>query len=244
MHSVGARDQSARARRYRLGAVLLSTAAIAAVLVAVFSSGSTSELAPGRPVPGAAQALALFAGIPQHGVSLGNPRAPVTLVEFGDLQCPSCASFASDALPGIVSRYVRPGRVRLVYRGLDFIGADSARAARMADALGEQGRLWQFVDLAYRNQGGENTSYVTDTYLRALAAAIPGVDVSRAFAAQSSAAVQGELAAARALARGLHLQSTPSFLLFRSAEPARRFSPASLDSGAFEGPLNRLLAGG
>ena len=209
----------ARTRLYQLGALLVTAGAIAAVLVAVLSSGSTSQLAPGRPVPGAAQTLALLAGIPQRGIALGNPRAPVTLVEFGDLQCPSCALFAQEALPAIVSRYVRPGRVLLVFRGLDFIGQDSQRAARMASALGEQNRLFQFVDLMYRNQGLENSSYVTDTYLRALAGAIPGVDVARALAARGSAGVQAQLLAARALARALGLKSTPSFLLYRSGAP-------------------------
>jgi protein-disulfide isomerase len=145
MPSTGTPDSSARTRLYQLGALVVTTALVATVLIAVLSSGSTSQLAPGKPVPGAAQTLGLLAGIPQHGNTLGNPRAPVTLVEFGDLQCPSCAVFAQDALPAIVSRYVRPGRVMLVFRGLDFIGHDSERAARMAGALGEQNRLWQFV---------------------------------------------------------------------------------------------------
>jgi len=217
--------------------------AITGVLVAVLTSPSTSELAPGKPVPGAAQTLALFAGIPQKGDAVGNPRAPVTLVEFGDLQCPSCALFAQNALPAIVSHYVRPGRVLLVFRALDFIGHDSQRAAQMAIALGAQNRLWQFVELMYRNQGLENSSYVTDTYLSALAAAIPGVDVGRALAARDSAGVLKEIDQAQTLARDLDLKSTPSFLLSPSDGPARRFSPESLDSGPFSEALDRMLAG-
>ena len=230
-------------RAYQLGGLVVTAAVIAAVLVAVLGSGSTSQLAPGRPVPGAARTLALFAGVPQHGIALGNPEAPVTLVEFGDLQCPSCALFADDALPAIVARYVRPGRVLLVFRGLDFIGQDSQRAARMAAALGEQNHLWQFVDLMYRNQGLENSSYVTDTYLRALAGAIPGVDVAGALAARASAGVQAQLDEAQALARQFGLRSTPSFLLSRSGTPPRRFSPSSLEPSSFSQPLEKLLAG-
>ena len=235
-------DASRTQRLYRLVAVLVTAVAVAAVLIAVLTSGSTSQLRPGRPVPGAAQMLALLAGIPQHGDALGDPRAPVTLVEFGDLQCPACAAFAAGALPSIVTRYVRTGRVRLVFRALDFLGHDSLRAARMALALGAQNRLWQFVDLMYRNQGLENSGYVTDTYLRALAGAIPEVDVARALSTRDSTGVQSQIDAARALALGLHLQSTPAFLLSRGGAPGQRFSPAnSEDPGSFSGAIDRLL---
>jgi protein-disulfide isomerase len=240
--AAGSARSRARARLYQLAALVVTAGATAAVLVAVLSSGSTSQLAPGKPVPGAARTLALFAGIPQHGIALGNPKATVTLVEFGDLQCPSCAAFSEDALPAIVARYVRPGRVLLIFRGLENIGRDSQRAARMAEALGEQNRLWQFVELMYRNQGLENSSYVTDTYLRALAGAIPGVDVAQALAVRASAGVQSQLDDSRALAGALRVRSTPSFALSPRGAPPRRFSPEGLDSGSFAGPLDRLLA--
>ena len=234
-------DPRARGRLYQLGALVVTAVAVTAVLVAVLTAGSTSQLTPGKPVPAAAQTLALFAGIPQHGTALGDPHAPVTLVEFGDLQCPACAQFATDALPGIVARYVRSGRALLEFRPLDFIGADSRRAAGMALALGEQNRLWQFIELAYRNQGLENSGYVTDTYVRALAGAIPGVDVSRALGARSSAAVRAELSEAKQLGLALQIESTPSFLLYRTGTAPQRFKPSGLDAGSFAGPLLRLL---
>ena len=134
------RAATRRRRRYQLGALVVALGLSGAVLAAVLTSGSTSELRPGRPVPGAARALALLRGIPQSGATLGDPRAPVTLVEFADLQCPTCASFAEGALPHIIRRYVRSGRVRLILYALDAIGPDSERAARVAYAVGEQDR--------------------------------------------------------------------------------------------------------
>src|SRR5204863_6181614 len=59
-------------RRYQLGALLVTTAVVAVVLVTVLGAGSTSELAPGKPVPGAPRTLALLQGIPQRGITLGN----------------------------------------------------------------------------------------------------------------------------------------------------------------------------
>jgi protein-disulfide isomerase len=255
-----------RTRLYQLAALLVTVFAVSAVAIAVLTSGSTSQLAPGRPVPGAAQTLALFAGIPQHGTSLGNPRAPVTLEEFGDLQCPVCAAYAEDALPSIVDRYVREGRVKLVFRNLDSIGSDSARAARMAGAVGEQNHMWEFIDLMYKNQGAENTGYVTDRYLQALAAAIPGVDVPGALRARSSTTVGTQIDQAQALARELHLQSTPSFVLVHGDQTGggptgdgqaakgdeglgqkEQVLPATdLSAASLEGPLDQALteAGG
>ena len=112
----------------------------------------------------------------------------------------------------------------------------------MAIALGEQDRLWQFIELAFHNQGLENTGYVTDTYLRALASAIPGVDVARALAARGSAATLAALDEARALARAAHVAATPSFELLRAAGPPQRFSPAGLDASSFSQALERALA--
>jgi protein-disulfide isomerase len=230
---------------YQAGALLLSTIAIVAVAIAVLGGPGATELAPGKPVPGTAKTLALFKGIPQQGIELGNPRAAVTLVELGDLQCPLCAQFAENALPAIVSHYVRPGRIRLEFRNLDSIGNDSVRAAGMAGALGEQNHLWEFIDLMYQNQAAENSGYVTDSYLRALAGAIPGVDVSEALRRRNSMAVQAQILQAQRLAKQWHVQGTPAFLLMRAGAPTQVLSPASPSSASsFTGPLDRALAGG
>jgi protein-disulfide isomerase len=234
---------ASRRRRWQLGALAVLAAALAAVVASLATSGSTSELKPGRPVPGAGAAVALLRGIPQEGIALGSQLAPVTLVEFGDLQCPACAQFATGVLPQLVARFIRSGRVRLVFRAIDEIGADSTRAARAAYALAAQDHMFEFMDLAYRNQGLENSSYVTDTYLRALAGAIPGVNVTLALATRGSPAAQAQLAQARALAAQFHISSTPSFLLYRSGAAPRRFAPEGLDAGSFSGPIERLLRG-
>lgn len=236
------RETTRRTRLHQLAALLVSVLAVGAVAIAVLTSGSTSQLAPGKPVPGASRTLTLFAGIPQRGISLGNPRAPVTLVEFGDLQCPVCSAYAENALPSIVSRYVREGRVQLVFRNLDSIGSDSVRAARMAEAVGKQDHLWEFIDLMYKNQGAENTSYVTDRYLQALATAIPGVDVSRALRDRDSAAVEAQIDQAHALAQELHLQSTPSFVLARRGRAGRVLPSTDLSSASLAGPIDQALA--
>jgi protein-disulfide isomerase len=145
-------------------------------------------------------------------------------------------------LPQIIGDYVRTGKVVLVFRALDLIGKESLLAARMALAVGEQDHLFEFASLMYGNQGLENNGYVTDTYLRALAGAIPGVAVDRALAARGSAAVRAQLSEAKRLASSLRVESTPSFLLYRTDTSARRFQPSSFDASAFSAAIQRLLA--
>jgi protein-disulfide isomerase len=231
-----------RRRAYQIGAFAICIVVLFVVLIVVLTSSSPAPLVPGKPVPGTDRTLELLAGIPQQGIALGYSGAPVTLVEFGDLQCPYCAMFAEKALPSIITRYVRSGRVRLVFRNLDGLGSDSVRAAQMAAALGKQNRLWQFVDLAYRNQGDENSGYVTNDFLESIADVIPGTDVARAMSERSSGFAQAQVTQAMRLAHQLKLKVTPSFQLFPTGQRHRSFTPTSLGSSAFLGPLQRMLA--
>jgi protein-disulfide isomerase len=156
---------------------------------------STTEAPPAK-VPGAAATVSLLRGIPQRLNQLGNANAPVTMIEFADLQCPFCRAYTIDALPAIVDSYVRPGKVKLVFSGMHFIGPDSEKALRAAYAAGLQSRLWQFIDLLYKNQGGENSGWVTDALLRSVGASIPGFDTDKMFADAQSAEVTNAIAAA------------------------------------------------
>jgi Protein-disulfide isomerase len=227
---------------YQVGGLLVSGVAIVVVAITALSGPNVSDIAPGKPVPRAREVLALLGGIPQYGVVLGDRAAPVTLVEFGDLQCSSWAVFAEDALRTIIARFVRIGKVQVVFRGVGFLGADSTRAARMAGVLGEQGHLWEFIDLMYYNQGLENSSYVTDRYLRGLASAIPGVDVSRALIDRDSSDVSDELRYVRQQAQNLHLRSTPSLLLGRTGHALRKLAPRELDVNSLTTVIDELLA--
>src|SRR3954454_24409449 len=93
----------------------------------------------------AVHATALLQGIPQHGNALGRDDAPVTVVEYGDLQCPYCAAWSRQALPALIRDYVRPGKVRLVFDGPPFLGSDSQTALRAAIVAGAQGHFWDVV---------------------------------------------------------------------------------------------------
>lgn len=182
----------------------------------------------------------LLEGIPQEGVSLGDPNAPVVLTEFADLQCPFCAAVAVITMPPIIERYVRKGQVRLVYRNLAFLGPGSVKAAHMAAAAGLQNRLFQFVEVFLHNQG-EGSENVTDDYLRKVASAVQGLDVDRAFADRDSEAVKKQLEEAREQANEFDIRGTPSFLLGKAGEKPEELHPRTLDPSYFEEKIDELL---
>ena len=125
--------QQRRKRAQQLGAVL-GVAAVVVVGLVLVSQGSKDapNAATGAAVAGASEARAMLAGIPQDGTSLGDPKAPVVLTEFADLQCPFCRDYALNVLPQIIERYVRTGKLRLELRLRAFLGPDSDAAARAA----------------------------------------------------------------------------------------------------------------
>ena len=120
----------------------------------------------------------LFAGIPQDGITLGEPGAKATLVEFGDLQCPACKDFADNGLPVLIKDEIRPGRAKIEFLNWPILGPDSTIAGKAALAASLQGRYWQFLEYFYANQGAEGTGYITDEFLTDIAeqAGVPDID--------------------------------------------------------------------
>jgi protein-disulfide isomerase len=183
---------------------------------------------------------ALLTGIPQQGLSLGSPSAPLTLTEFADLQCPFCREYTLKVFPALVQRYVRAGKLRMEFRARYFIGPDSVIAARSAEAAGLQNRLWQFVDLFYKSQQDENSHYVRPKFLRRIGAAA-SLDVARLARDSAGAAVQQQLAAADGEASRFGIKSTPSFLLARAGEQPAKLTYSSFSPGEFEGKIDAKL---
>jgi protein-disulfide isomerase len=185
----------------------------------------------------------LLSGIPQEGTVLGKPSAPVTLVEYADLQCPYCALFATDTLPTLVTRYVRPGNLKIEFRGLAFLGPDSGTALRAVVAAGAQNRLWNVLDLLYRNQGSENSGWVTDDLVRSVGESVPGLDVERMLADRSSASTTASMQqSARQAEASMGSQvRTPTFEIGRSGSTLQLLNISSLDPGAFAPTIDALL---
>jgi protein-disulfide isomerase len=241
-----AEAEAARARQRRrlwqLGGALALAAAVVVALVVAFGGGDEPrERRAGESLPGQIEANERFAGIPQDGITIGDPKAPVTLVEYADLQCPFCRDYTANVLPTLVSQYVATGKLRMVFRNVAFIGTDSVRGAQMAAAAGLQGKLWQYVDVFYANQGEENGGYVTDEFLRKVGAAVKGLDVDRAMDDRGVASVQDQLNKAQAEWQLSGSTGTPSFQIGRTGRPLETLEVEALEPSAFTEQIDRLL---
>jgi protein-disulfide isomerase len=197
-------------RRLSVFAALLGVATAVVVALILISSGS-DDTAKRAAVKG--DPTAVLAGITQHGLELGDPHAPVLLVEFADPQCPFCREFAAKTLGSIVRRYVRTGKVRMELRLVDFVGPDSTKGARALLAASLQNRMWDAATRFYAMQQPENTGYVTDAFLRRVLGGVRGLDVERAMAARQSAAVTAELGAVKSMQSRYGVESTPTLLI-------------------------------
>ncbi len=210
---------AAAARRRRLSILGGIVAAVAVVLVAVvvLTGGGDDKpaagAAGGAAVAGRKESAAMLSGVPQAGRVLGDPKAPVTMLEFADLQCPYCREYSLQTLPRIVQDYVRSGKVKLELHLLTFLGEDSVRGAAVANAAARQDKLWNVADVFYFNQGEEKTGYATDAFLRKVAGAVPGLDVAKVFADRTQPAVVDENGAANSLASRYGVTGTPSFVV-------------------------------
>ena len=229
-------------RLWLFGGSFVMVAILVAVAIAVSGDDDEAGTTTGKPEH-AAEVLELYEGIPQRGTELGRVDAPYSLVEFADLQCPFCGELARNAMPAIVREYVRTGKLKVYFRSLDFIGEDSEEAARMAQAAGQQNKLFQFVDLVYHNQGAEESGWVTDDYLRRIGEAVE-LDVDRAFEARESAAVTAELERAEAEAKAAKLESTPWLLFGRTGGKVERLEIEDLSAEALREAIDREMGSG
>jgi protein-disulfide isomerase len=225
--------------RHRFIVALAAGVALAAVLIAANEVGARTDKSAGTAAVAAERSL--FTGIPQQGAGLGSPKAPVTLVEYADIQCPYCGQWARGTLPTLVDRYVRTGKLRIVFNGLAFVGPESNTALRTALAAGRHGHLWDVVDGLYARQGQENSGWVTDDLIREVAAGVPGLDAKKLLSERWNDGIAAEMARAADTATAHGISSTPSFQLGPTGGTLERLELASIDPAGIVPSIEEAL---
>lgn len=113
-----------------------------------------------------------------HLPVLGSKNAKVTVIEFGDFQCPFCEKWFTDVEANLIKDYVNTGKVKFAFRHFAFLGEESTWAAEASECANEQGKFWEYHDYLYKNQGPERSGTFAKDKLKGFAQVL-GLDTTK-----------------------------------------------------------------
>lgn len=164
-------------------------------------------------------------------VIIGDSKAPVTIIEYGDYQCTYCIKFFETTEPLIRENYIKTGKVKMVFRGFQFLGAESTLAGQAADCAKEQGGFWAYHDAIYQAEakdGQENNGNMTKDFFVGLAKDA-GLDVAKFTSCYDSSKYAEAVTKGTQDAAALGVNSTPTFFvngqIVNGALPFSQFQP-------------------
>ena len=146
---------------------------------------------------------------------LGDPDAPITLVEFGDYQCHYCNVFFETTENDIIKNYVETGKVKIIFKDYNIIGEDSVKASQGAHCANDQGMFWEYHDTLYSNWTGENNGWASGTNLTNFAEEI-GLDMNEWTECMIQKKYAQTILSSNEDARALGLTGTPAFFVIDS----------------------------
>jgi len=224
-----ARQASPRALAIAGGVVLVIVIAI--VLGVVLSSGGgsngsgvvTSADMDGLPatgsqswagsLAGASEANNLFKGIPQNGLTLGDPKAPVEMMMFIDVRCPVCQDYETLKLPTVVKDEIANEKVQLHLKPWAFLGPQSFTGRRGLIAAANQNKGFEYAKVLYDNQGLESTQWLTGREMALIAASVNGLDLAKWMDDTNASASEATAQGVDKLAKQKNVQATPSIFI-------------------------------
>tara|TARA_B110000438_G_scaffold204425_1_gene196132 strand:- start:102 stop:806 length:705 start_codon:yes stop_codon:yes gene_type:complete len=143
---------------------------------------------------------------------LGDPNAPITLVEFGDYQCHYCNVFFQNIEEDIIKNYVDTGKVKIIFKDYNIIGPDSINSSHGAHCAGEQGLFWEYHDILYSNWTGENNGWASPTNLKVFADEI-NVNMDKWTECMNEKLHSKTIIESNNDAKALELTGTPAFFI-------------------------------
>ena len=161
--------------------------------------------------------LTLYTFFGNSSPVLGNPNAPLILVEFGDYQCHFCNVYFQDTEHKIIKNYVNTGKVKILFKDFIIIGPDSLSAAHMAHCAGEQGKFWEYHDILYNNWNGENNGWASKQNLLKFANEID-LDMEKLVDCDRNNKYKSIIESSNNDARMLGITGTPAFFVLSNTD--------------------------
>ncbi len=138
-------------------AILVAALIIGGVIIYAVGKLNSGQQAPtgGNQAQGTTADLSQLLKVSGRDVILGDQNAPVTFIEYGDYQCPFCASFYRNTEALLRQNYVSTGKIRMIFRDLAFLGPESQAAGEAAECAKDQGKFWAYHDALYETELAE-----------------------------------------------------------------------------------------
>jgi len=148
---------------------------------------------------------------------VGNPNAPITILEWGDFQCTFCYRFHESSLDIIQREYIETGIANLVFKDFPLNGPDSVLAAEAAYCAEDQGKYWSYHDELYANWAGEKTGWITDDSLNQFAITV-GLDIEKFNSCLDDHKYRQRVLDLEQFGREIGIDATPTFLIFNDGK--------------------------
>jgi len=147
---------------------------------------------------------------------LGNPDAPITILDFSDFQCLNCGRYVKNTEPIINETYIQTGKASLVYKYFPLVGFDSFNPALAGQCSQEQGLFWQFHKLLFANQKPIDSGWVSKNNLKNFASQISGLDLQKFSECLDSERYKDHINKDLEMAKKFQLRATPSFIIMEN----------------------------
>ena len=144
---------------------------------------------------------------------LGNPSAPITILEWGDYQCTFCYKFHETTLKTIEGDYIKTGKVKLIFKDFPLNGPDSILAAEATYCAHDQGKYWNLHDEIYKNWAGERTGWITRDSLSSFASKID-LNLDKFNNCIDAHVYKNKVNQLYDFGKEIGIDATPSFLIF------------------------------
>ena len=171
---------------------------------------------------------------------LGDPNAPITLVEFGDYQCHFCNVYYQNTEHKILKEYVMTGKVNVIFKDYTIIGPDSIIAAHGAHCAGEQGKFWEYHNTLYNNWDGENNGWA-GTHNISKFAQQSGLTMDEFIECNVDNRYEQKISASNNDARMLGITGTPAFYIISTSTQQVEFISGAQPYDTFERIFNTIL---
>ena len=170
----------------------------------------------------------------------GSDSAPVTIIEFGDFQCPKCDQWFQNEKPTIKQDYIDTGKANLYFVDFTFLGDDSLTAANASYCAEEQGKYWEFHSHLYNNQGDINGGWASPTNLKMFASDV-GLDVVAFDECFDSGKYDDRVAYNTSVGASHGVEGTPAFFIVDNSDGTVERIDGPQPSDIFAGVIDGML---